>query len=174
MVSTAPMDLVQAAKAGDTWAFEILLEPLIDPAYRLASGMLRDRAAAEDAVQEASILAWRNIRDLRNHDGMRAWFLAIVANLCRRARRQRWWSVLKFADLGSSDQRPVWRQPDTDLRRAIRSLNHRKRLVVVLYYYLDLPFAEIASIVGSTEAAAKATLYRAIRELKPALEAKET
>jgi RNA polymerase sigma-70 factor (ECF subfamily) len=175
MVSTAPIDLVQAAKAGETWAFEVLLEPVVDPAYRLAWAMLRDRAAAEDAVQEASLLAWKNLGSLRRHEGMRPWFLAIVANQCRRARRQRWWSVLKFADLRSGDRGPViGTEPTTDLRRAIRSLDHRKRLVVVLYYYLDLPLAEIASVIGIREVAAKAILYRAIRELKPALQAKET
>ncbi len=59
MVTTVPMDLLEAAKAGDDWAFEALLEPLVDSAYRVAWAMLHDRAAAEDAVQEASLLAWR-------------------------------------------------------------------------------------------------------------------
>src|SRR5260370_7393722 len=66
--------------------------------------MLADRASAEDAVQEASIKAWRKLRQLRGDvKSLRPWFLSIVANECRMARRQRWWSVLKLADIPSSD-----------------------------------------------------------------------
>jgi len=174
MVTTVPIDLLEAAKAGDDWAFEALLEPLVDSAYRMAWAMLHDRAAAEDAVQEASLLAWRKIASLRRRDGMRAWFFTIVANQCRRARRQKWWSVLKFPELHGGDSAAPESEPGADLRQAIRGLAHHKRLVVVLFYYLDLPLDEIGAITGTTEAAAKATLYRAIRELRPALAAEET
>jgi DNA-directed RNA polymerase specialized sigma24 family protein len=46
-----------------------LIEPLLDPAYRLAAVVLSDRSAAEDAVQEASIKAWRKLRQLRGDAG---------------------------------------------------------------------------------------------------------
>src|SRR5207237_8759667 len=73
---------------------------LLGPAYRLAAAMLSDRAAAEDAAQEASIRAWRKLRQLRGEVGsLRAWFLSIVANECRMTRRQRWWGVLKMAEI---------------------------------------------------------------------------
>ena len=52
MVRTVPSDLLAAAKASDDWAFEALLDPVIDPAFRLAWGMLHDRQAAEDAVRK--------------------------------------------------------------------------------------------------------------------------
>ena len=175
MVRTVPSDLLLAAKAGDDWAFEALLDPVIDPAFRLAWGMLHDRQAAEDVVQEASLLAWRKLASLRRQEGMRAWFFAIVANQCRQARRGRWWSVLKLPEVvpvTSATERG--NEPAADLRRAIRSLGHRKRLVLVLYYYLDLPFDEIASVLGGSEAAVKAMLYRTIRELRPALMVKES
>ena len=54
-----------SAAAGDASSFSLLIEPLLDPAFRLAAVMLADRAAAEDAVQEASIKAWRKLRQLR-------------------------------------------------------------------------------------------------------------
>jgi dolichol-phosphate mannosyltransferase len=58
--------------------------------------MLADRSSAEDSVQEASITAWRKLRQLRGDvKSLRRWFLSIVANECRMARRQRWWSVVK-------------------------------------------------------------------------------
>jgi len=70
----AEQDLRQAA-AGDTSAFELLLAPLLDPAYRLATVMLGDRGAAEDAVQEASVKAWRKLGGFRGAaPELQAWF----------------------------------------------------------------------------------------------------
>src|SRR6478672_3866375 len=96
-------ELMVSATAGDADSFATLIEPLLDPAYRLAAVMLADRSSAEDAVQEASIKAWRKLRQLRGDlSSLRPWFLSIVANECRMARRQRWRSVLKVADVPSS------------------------------------------------------------------------
>ena len=93
--------MIRAAE-GDAHAFAALIEPLLNPAYRLAAVMLADRHAAEDAVQEASIKAWRKLRQLHGDaTSLRPWFLSIVANECRMARRQRWWSVLKVADIAT-------------------------------------------------------------------------
>lgn len=55
----AGRDLVARARGGDASAFALLLDPLWEPAYRLAYAMLRDRSAAEDAVQEAALKGWK-------------------------------------------------------------------------------------------------------------------
>src|SRR4051794_33755079 len=92
------------ALEGDSDSFTRLIEPLLDPAYRLAAVMLADRTAAEDAVQEAAVKAWRKLRQLRGEaTSLRPWFLSIVANECRMMRRGRWWSVLKFAELREAE-----------------------------------------------------------------------
>ena len=57
MEHAADPDLVRDAKRGDEAAFTSLLRPLLEPAYRLAAGMLQDRPLAEDAVQEAAMKA---------------------------------------------------------------------------------------------------------------------
>jgi len=94
-INQATLTLVEAARAGDDSAFEALIEPLLPPAYRLANGLLHDRHAAEDAVQESALKAWRKIGRLREGSDMRPWFLGIVANECRSAMRTRWWSVIR-------------------------------------------------------------------------------
>src|SRR6202521_646234 len=92
--------IMARATAGDAQAFASLIEPLLDPAYRLAAVMLEDRSTAEDAVQEASLKAWRKLGQLRGDVGsLRSWFLSIVANECRMARRQRWWSVVRLPEM---------------------------------------------------------------------------
>jgi RNA polymerase sigma-70 factor (ECF subfamily) len=60
MISAADADLVSRAKQGDRSAFDHLIGPLIEQGFRLAYGMLHDREAAEDAVQEAAVRSWRN------------------------------------------------------------------------------------------------------------------
>src|SRR5258706_12373048 len=92
-----PPAMARAAK-GDPDAFAMVIQPLLDPAYRLAAVMLADRSAAEDAGQEASIKAWRKIGQLRGDEpSLRPWFLSIVANERRMARRQPWRGVRKDA-----------------------------------------------------------------------------
>jgi RNA polymerase sigma-70 factor (ECF subfamily) len=115
--------LMTSAAAGDANSFAVLIEPLLDPAYRLAAVMLADRSSAEDTVQEASIKAWRKLRQLRGDlKSLRPWFLSIVANECRMARRQRWWSVLKLAEIQASQSRT---EPSStsDLHSALLKLN---------------------------------------------------
>jgi RNA polymerase sigma-70 factor (ECF subfamily) len=112
--------LLEAARLGDRRAFEDVLRPLIEPAYRLAFAMLREREAAEDAVQEMALKAWRHRIRIRPELGtIRPWVLAIVANECRLALRARWWSVLRFAEL--PDQAGSERDPAAgfDLRLAL-------------------------------------------------------
>src|SRR3989440_4534185 len=83
----------------DNRTFEELLSTVLDPAFRLAMTMLNDRTAAEDAVQEAAIKAWRSFGRFRAGAEMRPWFLTIVANECRSARRSRWWHVWRFPEI---------------------------------------------------------------------------
>ena len=165
---------VKDAKAGDRVAFELLLEPLIEPGYRFACAMLHDSQAAEDAVQEASLKAWIKLHQLREGTEIRPWFFGIVANQCRTARRQRWWSVLKLAEPPPRPSEPaVDAELGTDLRTAIRRLEHRDRTVLILYFFVDLPLDEIAAATGTTTAAVRGQLYRAVQKLRPALRVRE-
>src|SRR6059058_2787277 len=122
------IDLLSRARQGDRQAFEEVLRPVIQPAFRLALAMLGDRGAAEDAVQEMALKGWRHRHRIRPDLGTaRPWFLAIVANECRMARRQRWWSVQRLA-------RPLERAAaegdlaaGLDLRQALEHLPYRDR-----------------------------------------------
>jgi RNA polymerase sigma-70 factor (ECF subfamily) len=162
-------DLVRSARAGDRAAFADLLQPEYRTALRLAGGLLQDVDEAEDAVQEAAFTAWRRIGNLREGSSLRPWFFGIVANQCRTVKRNRWWSVARAeppedpapaADLAAA----------IDLRRALRRIGHDDRLVLVLRYYLDMPFEEIATTLGISPKAARTRVERAIHRLKPILE----
>jgi len=136
---------MQRATQGDADAFAMVLDPLLNPAYRLAAVMLSDRMAAEDAVQEAAVKAWRNLGQLRGDESsLRAWFLSIVANECRMTRR-----------------------------RPIARLSPDERLPLVLYFYLDLPLDEVARTLRVSPAAAKSRIYRAAQRLRSDLTLEE-
>ncbi len=154
--------------------FDTLVRPLVPPAYRLAFGLLQDRAEAEDAVQEAAFKAWRRFDSFRVELDMKPWFLAIVANQCRSVRRARWWSVVRLAEPPTLTALPEDRLAQTaDLRRALRRLSHRPRLAVILHFYLDLPFEQVAEIMGDSVEAARSRVYRALRKLRSELEIRE-
>ena len=163
------------AAAGDASSFSQLIEPLLDPAFRLAAVMLGDRAAAQDAVQEASIKAWRKLRQLRGDErSLRSWFLSIVANECRMARRQRWWSVVRLAEPPRvEDTTDHYSGAAGDVRRALLRLKPDDRLPLVLHFYLDLPLDEVARTLGVSESAAKSRIYRAAQRLRPELSMEE-
>jgi DNA-directed RNA polymerase specialized sigma24 family protein len=65
MDDTWSQRLIRQARDGDDRAFESLIEPLLEPSFRPACGILLDRAAAEDAVQEATLEAWRAMPRVR-------------------------------------------------------------------------------------------------------------
>ena len=166
--------MLRDAVAGDERAFDELIGPLVEPGFRLAVSMLENREEAEDAVQEATIKAWRNLHQLKDAGVARSWFFTIVANQCRSVRRGRWWSVVKLAApeqprSGPEDQ-AVQR---TDLERAMRSLGRDDRLALYLRYYMDLPLSEVATVLGVSETAAKSRIHRAAQGLKPAVEVPE-
>ena len=163
------------AMAVNEQSFADLLVPLLQSGYRLAGAMLHDSQAAEDVVQEASLIAWRKLSKLENTSNVRAWFLGIVANECRNARRRRWLSSVTLGlpsrlAVGSDEDRTVNR---ADVRQALRQLRHEDQLVVILYFYLDMPMPEIAAGAGMSIEAARSRLYRAVRQLRPELAIEE-
>ena len=147
--------------------FADLLKPLIEPGFKLALAMLHDPTAAEDAVQEASFTAWRKLGRMADRGRLRPWFLGVVANKCRNARRNKWSSRVELTEdvsVVSSEEATL---RGADLRRAISRLGHDDRLVVALYFYLDLPVDEVATVAGKSVGATRARLHRAIKRLRP-------
>lgn len=157
------------AKAGDGRAFEELLAPMVDAAFRLAMTMLKDRAAAEDAVQESALKAWRHLDRFRASGSIRAWFLAIVANECRSVRRTRWWSVQRLAEVMQRAGRDDRWADHLDLDAALDRLPRHHLEVLSLYYHLDLPIDEVARVLGCSEGAARQRIHRALVALRPAM-----
>lgn len=161
---------VTTSRDADASEFEAELAPLLGEAVRLATGMLLKAVDAEDAVQESCVRAWRRRANRRPDSELRPWFLGIVANQCRDAMRGRWWRVIRVADVAeAAPSRGADAAENIDLRQAVAQLAYRRRLVIVLRYYLDLPFDDVAATMGCSVDAAKALVQRATADLERAL-----
>jgi RNA polymerase sigma-70 factor (ECF subfamily) len=165
-------ELIRSAKAGDGSAFAELLRPDYMAAFKVAYGLLHDADEAQDAVQDAAFVAWRKLGNLREGARLRPWFLAIVANRCRTLTKSQW--LLTVQVNRNEVEAPT---PDleagVDLRHALIRLSHDERLVLVLRYYLDMPYEEIAGTLGISPKAARSRVQRAVHRLRPILQMRE-
>jgi RNA polymerase sigma-70 factor (ECF subfamily) len=160
--------LLALARSGDRSAFDALFGPLINPAYRFAYGMLQDRPAAEDAVQDAALHAWTRLGNVRAGAAVRPWFFGIVANQCRTYRRGRWWSVIRQASPERSADSPEDRiVAGSDLGRAMKRLDADRLEALVLHYNLGLPLDDVALITHVPIGTVKSRIHRAIEQLRP-------
>lgn len=132
-------------------AFLMHVEGMLDPAYRLATVFLLDYAAAEDAVHDAALDAWRRYNRLSGDViGFRAWFLAIVASRCRRLRRRRRLTLRR----GSIE-------PSAALESVLVRLPLASRLALFCHVSLDLPADEVGRVLGMSPARADRWIHRA-------------
>ena len=145
--------------------FDALVGPLIELAFKFAVVFLRDPQEAEDAVQEATLKAWRGLDRLRDESLAKSWFFAIVANQCRSVRRERWWSVLRL-ESPARDYVEDRSDDRLDLTREMSRLPVTDRAALFLFFYLDLPLAEVARVLKISPQAAKSRVHRAITRLR--------
>ena len=87
--ASAKADLVERARAGDHSAFAILARSGFGRMYGTAKLILRDQYAAEDAVQEALLLAWRHVATIRDPDAWDVWMYRLTVRACYRLARAR-------------------------------------------------------------------------------------
>jgi RNA polymerase sigma-70 factor (ECF subfamily) len=167
--------LVERAGRGDHDAFGVLVDASIARLELAARLILRDSELARDAVQEALVLAWRNLPGLRDPDRFDAWLHRLLVNSCldqarRRRRRPIEVEIDPIHEPATGDT--AHRLADRDLvERALARLDPEHRALVVLHYYLGYPLPEAASSLGISLPAAKSRLHRAMLGLRRSLTA---
>jgi RNA polymerase sigma-70 factor, ECF subfamily len=169
-------ELVALAQTGDHAAFTHLARGSFDRLFRVARLTLRDRELAEDAVQEALIKAWRDLRGLRDPSRFDAWTYRLVVNAChdvqRRMRRTPATVGLLPNDLARAVPDAANDLADRDqLERAFRRLPVDQRSVIVLHHYLGMPLDEIAEVLALPSGTVKSRVHYGTRALRAAIEA---
>lgn len=157
--------------------FDAVVVPHLNAAYRLARWLMRDEHDAEDAVQEASLRAFRYFHTFGGGDG-RAWFLRIVRNTCYGWRRQCFEATDSFdeeqhsvAGLQSDPETLLLQTDDaTSIARAMSSLPDPFHQLLVLREIEGLSYRDLAEAAGIPIGTVMSRLSRARQALRGALD----
>jgi RNA polymerase sigma-70 factor, ECF subfamily len=168
---------IEQTLRGEQVAFGQLMHRYAGAVYNLAYRMLGDAQDAEDASQEIFLRAYTRLTSFDPTRRFSTWLLSIASNYCiDRLRRRRFaWLTLDdvaFA-LPSYEHGPERSALDHEERdrvqAALRRLPDHYRLVLVLRYWQEMSYNEIAQVTGLTESALKTRLHRARHMLAEAL-----
>ena len=168
-------ELVERAQRGDHEAFEALAVPAYHRLYAIARRILRDGYAAEDAVQDALVRAWRDLRGLRDPERFDAWLHRLLVNACkdqvrRRQRRPIEVPVLPIDHATSVDELGQLIDRD-ELERAFLELSVEQRAALVLTHYVGLSAPEVGAILGIPAGTVASRLHYGARAMRAAMAA---
>ncbi len=164
------------AQRGDPRAYEELVVPHQEIAFRVAYVITRNAADAEDAVQDALVKAWRALGRFRAGEPLRPWLLRIAANEARNRRRsagRRERLALAAASLSgeaapSPEDAVLDAAQRTELLAALEELPADARYVLACRYLLDLSEEETAAALDIARGTVKSRSARALDRLKEA------
>lgn len=188
LLTLAPLTdaaLAQNVAAGDKASFQQLMRRYNRTLFRTARAILKDDAEAEDALQDAYLLAFRSIGGFRGDAKLSTWLVRIVANeaLARLRKRTRRAAILPLhADAGDRGD-PALDAPSADtperatlrgemrrlLEARIDALPEGYRTVFVLRALEELSVEETAACLGIPEATVRTRFFRARSLLREAL-----
>jgi len=166
---------VERAIEGDHDAFSELARASSDRLYAVATLILRDGERAQDAVQEALISAWRDVRALRNPDAWDAWLHRLTVRACYKlARKERRRNLVELhvapdpvPDRSSDFSLSVVERDH--MEREIARLTLDQRAVMVLHFYADLTLQQAADILDIPVGTAKSRLHYGLRALRESM-----
>lgn len=172
-------ELVDSVIEGSKAAIEALFNKYVNNSVKLAYLITGDWSSAEDAVQEAFIRAFANIKAFDRNRSFKPWFTKIVVNEARRARK----STSKYFDIEailgrkSEDQliedKVIEKLHKQELLDKINKLHLNYRLPIILMYFSGLSEKEIGDVLGLPTTTIKTRLYRGRQKLKSDIESLE-
>ena len=181
-MSPSDEELMTAYVGGDHAAFRVLFDRYAPMLMRMARRRLSSDDEAREVVQQTFFQLNKARNDFREGAKLRPWVVTIAMNLIREHYRKR--GRRKESSLDSAihtvgvepKDRLEQAERAAQLRAALAQLPESQRTVVELHWLSELPFAEVARIVGAKEGAVRVRAHRAYKRLKeilaPELEAK--
>lgn len=163
---------VQQAQQGDRVAFANIVEAYQGPIFNLCYRMLGDRVEAEDAAQEAFIRAFLKLGSYDPARKFSSWLFSIASHYCIDRLRKRKVQLVSWDELPPSQWNPVDAKPQPEavmvnvetsqeLRDLLDTLPSEYRAAVILKYWHEMPYEEIAETLETTVSAIKSRLFRA-------------
>lgn len=170
--------IIAARDHQDEEAYAEIVHNFQDAVYNLCYRMLGNRVEAEDASQEAFMKAFTNLDRYDTNRSFKTWLLSITSNHCIdriRKRRMKFLSIdeplpsnLQLAiseDEPGPEHTTMRNQRSEYIQDLIEELSPDDRAGIVLKYWYDYTYAEIAEVLDTTESAIKSRLFRARRSL---------
>ena len=139
--------------------------------YRAARALLPGDADAQDAVGEAVLLAWQSFEQLRKPEAARSWLIQITVRCAYASLRRR--SRVVYLEQPETAQPPAEPEEAETLWQAVLRLPEEQRLAVILYYYEDMPVAQIARTLRVAQGTVKSRLSRGRERLRQLLREEE-
>ncbi len=156
--------------AGDVQAFRYFVESYQDMAFSIAVGVVKNRAEAEDVVQEAFIKAFKGLRKFKRTAKFSSWFYRIVTNeALNRKRGKRNTSIHQdvtelqdtlMTDLNTAMQQLERQEQRKMIARILDKMKPKEALVLQLYYLKEQSAAEIVEKTGFSASNVKVLLHR--------------
>ncbi len=184
LVSEDDRDAVRRVQAGDTEAFEPLVEKYKRKVFRLAYQVLRDQEEALDVAQEAFVKAFRALPAFKGDSAFYTWLFRITMNVALDRKRQR---ATRVKSLGTDDVTPEeWERtatstdPDPEdvasgaerrerIRKGLDSLSEHHRTIIILSDIEGLQYREIAEVLGIPMGTVMSRLHHARKRLREVL-----
>lgn len=172
-------DWVRQVAQRDERAFEKLFRSYAPRIFRYAMMYLNDGARAEEVVQETMLAVWRNAESFAGRSQVSSWILGIARNKALdqlRSRRREPEFVDEKLDRRASHraapEQATQRGTQTErVCQALSRLSPEHREVILLAFYSDLSYSEIAKMLNCPEGTAKSRVYYAKEQLKKLLSA---
>jgi len=169
-VDTIEPDVLNQVLKGNQEAFTRLVEMYQRPVYNMCYRMLGDANEAEDAAQETFLRVYKNIKRYDHKRPFSTWLLSIAAHYCIDQLRKRRMVVISMDDLPYFDPPDGSPSPEASyafmenrqrMEILLKSLNPADRAAVIMYYWYDFSYDEIATSLALTVSAVKSRLHRA-------------
>lgn len=174
--AAADEDLVRASAAGDRGAFDILVARHQRQVYRLCYRLVGNPEDASELAQDAFVRAYRALGRFRGSARFTTWLHRITVNVClnrlasKRPVHEPLLEIERAAGSGEAADAAILRLERAEcVRAAIVRLPPKQRATLILRAYHDLPYDEIARILGSSVGAVKANFFHALGNLKKSL-----
>lgn len=176
--------LATRAQQGDEAAFEDILDTYKGLMFHIAYSIVKDRDIAEDAVQDALVLAWQHLPNLRETRALRPWLMRIVVNQCISFKRRLARSTMflqqsfleqeteqasRLADYAEGQMERNW-----DLAQAIGKLPLKQRMAITLHYYQGMTLPEMSRALSTSENTLKKRIQIALSNLRHSMKGNET
>lgn len=174
-------DLVTRARAGEDAAFAELVEQYQTAIYNLCYRMLGEAGEAEEAAQEAFLRAYSQLAGYDPTRSFKTWLFSIASHYCidRLRKRRLIWLSIDDDDLAphpalreptpTPEEASIHREHRDQIQAVLGKLNPDDRAVIVMRYWQDLSYEEIATATRATVSSVKSRLHRARHTLAEAL-----